>query len=444
MPFTPPPGRRRRPITVRSAVAAFVAADLAAMLVVAVVVAVLVGRRATAGAVREARDLTVAEGRAAVWPLLTDDVVRGDPAAVAALDRVVRAQVLSDRLVRVKVWSADGTVVYSDEPRLIGQHFGLGADEREALASGQPLAGVSDLEEPENVYERPFIKLLQVYDGVHTPGGRPVLFEAYIRFSSVSAQSHRDFVSLLPALVAGLVLLFLAQVPLAWRMARRIEAGQVEEQRLLHRALSSAEVERRHIASDLHDGPVQALAGTALSLSAAADQADQAGLTEVAANVSVAAGELRQGIRDLRTLIVAIAPPRLHDEGLAAALDDLISPLRAQGVDAVLSVPPDLRLPREAEALAYRTAQEAIRNIARHAPSARRVTVSVTRRGERVCVEISDDGPGFTPGTLDARQGEGHVGLHLLGELAHDAGGHLDVRSDTSNGTHLSLELPAR
>jgi signal transduction histidine kinase len=243
-------------------------------------------------------------------------------------------------------------------------------------------------------------------------------------------------------MVAGLVLLFLAQVPLAWRMGRRIEAGQVEEQRLLHRALTSADVERRHIASDLHDGPVQALAGTALSLSAAADQAEQAGLDQVAATVSVAAGELRQGIRDLRTLIVAIAPPRLHDEGLAAALDDLVSPLRAQGVDTVLSVPADLRLARQAEALAYRTAQEAIRNIARHAPSARRVTLTVTRGDDGVCVEISDDGPGFAPGTLEARHAEGHVGLHLLAELAHDAGGHLDVRSDASTGTHLSLELP--
>jgi two-component system NarL family sensor kinase len=429
---------------VRSAVLTFVAADLAAVLLISVAVAWLVGRGATAGAVRDARDLTVAEGRAVVWPLLSDGVVRGDPEALAALDRTVRARVLSDRIVRVKVWSAAGTIVYSDEPRLIGRHYGLGADEVGALNGGHPLANVSNLADPENIYERPFTKLLQVYDGLRTTGGQPVLFEAYIQFSAVSANSHRTLVSLLPVMLAGLLLLFLAQVPLARAMARRLETGRIEEERLLHRALNSADVERRHIAADLHDGPVQTLAGTALSLTAAADQASRAGLGDVAATVSGAAGELRQGIRDLRTLIVAIAPPRLHDEGLAAALEDLVSPLRARGIETAVHVPDNLELSPEVEALAYRAAQEAIRNIGRHAPGSRRVTVNVSQNGAGLHLEIGDDGPGFNPTTLDDRHSEGHVGLHLLGELAGDVGGHLDVRSDPHTGTQLSLDLPTR
>jgi signal transduction histidine kinase len=441
--FTPPPHPARgRRITVRSAVMAFVAADLAAVILITLGVAWLVSRSASAGAVRDARDLTVAEGRAAVWPLLTDGVVRGDPAALAALDEVVKTRVLSDRLVRVKIWSADGTIVYSDEARLIGQHFGFDKEDAKALTSGIPEAGVSNLAAPENLYERDFKKLLQVYDGLRTRSGQPVLFEAYIKFSSVTADSHRAFVSVLPAMLAGLLLLFLAQVPLAWAMARRIEAGQVEEQRLLQRAINSADVERRHIAADLHDGPVQALAGTALSLTAAAEHANAAGLADIATTVSGAAGELRQGIRDLRTLIVAIAPPRLHDEGLAVALQDLVSPLRARGVETSLTVPDRLDLPREVEALAYRTAQEAIRNIGRHASTARRVTVTVAQLDGRLQLEIVDDGPGFSPGTVNARNAQGHVGLHLLGELAGDAGGRLDVHSDGHTGTRLRLELP--
>jgi len=121
-----------------------------------------------------------------------------------------------------------------------------------------------------------------------------------------------------------------------------------------------------------------------------------------------------------------------------------VSPLRAQGVDTLLSVPDDLSLPPEVEALAYRTAQEAVRNIGRHAPDARRVTVDVSHRNDGLRMEIGDDGPGLSPGTLDLRHAEGHVGLHLLGELADDAGGRLEVRSDGKAGTHLSLELPTR
>nr|MDQ6949539.1 histidine kinase [Actinomycetota bacterium] len=436
--------KRRGRITVRSAVVAFVAADLAAVVVIAVAVAVVVGRGVTAAAVRDARDLTVAEGKAAVWPLLTDGVVGGDPAALSALDHTVRTRVLSARVVRVKVWLPDGTIVYSDEPRLMGQRFALGADEVRVLRDGRPAAGVSNLADPENLYERHFNKLLQVYDGLHTAGGQPVLFEAYLQFSAVDANRNRELVSLLPAMGAGLALLFLAQVPLAWTMARRLEAGQAEEQRLLQRALDSADVERRHIAADLHDGPVQALAGTALSLTAAADQAEKAGLSPVAATVASAASELRQGIRDLRSLIVAIAPPRLHDEGLAAALEDLVSPLRARGVDTTLSVAEDLELPRDIEALAYRSAQEAIRNIARHAPDAGRVTVTVSRQNNRMTLEIGDDGTGFDPAILADRPAQGHVGLHLLGELAADAGGQLDVVSAPDRGTTLTLEVPTR
>ncbi len=443
--LTPSGGRRPgRRITARSAVAAFVLVDLAAVLVIAVGVAVVARRSASAEAVNEARDLTVAEGRAAVWPLLSDGVVHGNPAALATLDQAVRTRVLSNQIVRVKVWTADGTIVYSDEPRLIGQRFALGADEQHALTTGHPAASASNLAEPENAYERHFGKLLQVYDGLHTAGGQPVLFEAYSQFSTVNAESHRTLVSLLPAMLVGLGLLFLVQMPLAWTMARRIEAGQVEEQRLLHRAMESAEVERRHIAADLHDGPVQALAGIAMSLTAAADQAAKAGLGDLADTVSGAAGELRQGIRDLRTLIVAIAPPRLHDEGLTVALQDLVSPLRARGVDTTLTISDHLDLPRSVEALAYRTAQEAIRNIGRHAPGARRVTVDVSQHDDALHLAVGDDGPGFSLGTLDARHAHGHVGLHLLGELAGDAGGRLQVRSDDKTGTLLTLELPTR
>jgi two-component system NarL family sensor kinase len=437
--MTRPSGRR---ITVRAAVTAFVLVDLAAVLVIAVGLSVLVGRSTTTSAIRDAQDLTIAEGRSVVWPLLTDGVVRGNPSALAALDRTVRARVLSGRIVRVKIWSSDGTVLYSDERRLIGQHFTLGANEMRALHTGHSAANVSDLAEPENLYERHFDKLLQVYDGLRTPSGQPLLFEAYVTFASVGADSHRTLVSLLPVTLAGLGLLFLVQVPMAWAMARRLEAGRMEEQRLLHHALNSAEMERRHIAADLHDGPVQSLAGTALSLAAASEQAKRTGPAEVGTMVSLAAGEVRQSIRDLRTLIVAIAPPRLHDEGLAAALEDLVSPLRARGVEVRLGVGADLDLSRPVEALAYRTAQEAIRNINRHASGARHVTVEGTQQADRFVLQIGDDGPGFDPEAPVTLQTEGHMGIRLLTGLAHDAGGSLSLESDGQSGAHLRLELP--
>ena len=65
--------------------------------------------------------------------------------------------------MRVKLWSRDGTILYSDEPALIGQRFELGEDERELFATGGAEAELSDLAEPENRYERQEGKLLEAH-----------------------------------------------------------------------------------------------------------------------------------------------------------------------------------------------------------------------------------------------------------------------------------------
>ena len=63
-------------------------------------------------------------------PALSDGVITGDPEALATLDSAVRDHVLGGSIVRVKIWTPDGRIVYSDEPRLVGERFDLGEDER--------------------------------------------------------------------------------------------------------------------------------------------------------------------------------------------------------------------------------------------------------------------------------------------------------------------------
>ena len=80
---------------------------------------------------------------------------------------------------------------------------------------------------------------------------------------------------------------------------------------------------------------------------------------------------LRQGVRDLRTLLVEIHPPRLESAGLEAALDDLLSPLRGRG-----HARPTLEVDGAGgadDALVYRVAREALRNVARARRARRRV-----------------------------------------------------------------------
>src|SRR5690606_3470978 len=103
------------------------------------------------------RDAVVAAQQAEQWvvaPEVTEALGQGDPASIAALDEVVRNRLLADPLVTVRLWDADGTIVYSDKPQLIGERFDLGPEELEVLADGGVEAEVSDLSKPENRFER--------------------------------------------------------------------------------------------------------------------------------------------------------------------------------------------------------------------------------------------------------------------------------------------------
>ncbi|MDH4345284.1 MAG: integral membrane sensor signal transduction histidine kinase, partial [Thermoleophilia bacterium] len=240
------PPRRSRPIgeasspSIAREVAKFVVVSLLAMVVFAAASLPLLRHLGRSEAVRDARDTARLAAAGIVEPNLSDALLTGDASAVERLDRVVHERVLSSRIVRVKIWTADGRIVYSDEPRLIGSIYPLGDDEEQALASGAVHAELSDLDHPENRYERAEGELLEVYSRVRTPSGTPVLFELYERFDSVRASGRRIWLSFLPALLAALVLLWVVQVPLAYRLASRVRRGHEERELLLQRTLDAS------------------------------------------------------------------------------------------------------------------------------------------------------------------------------------------------------------
>src|SRR6478735_6835265 len=310
-------------------------------------------------ALSQARDITRLVGNGIIEPNITPGVMRGDPRALARFDRLVRRRVLRSPIVRVKLWRASGRLIYSDARQLIGQRYPLAPDDLAALHGGKVQSNVSDLSKPENRYERGQGKLLQVYLGITGPGGVPLLFEAYQKYSSVTSSGQDLWLAFAPALIAPLVVLELVQLPLASSMARRIRRGNQEREALLERAVDSSQQERRRIAADLHDGVVQDLAGVSFSLAAAAERAEPEGSDALRRG----AAQTRESVGDLRRLLVEIYPPRLQEAGLEAALADLLAPLQRSGLDTSLDVDPELRLAPEQEAFLFRTGQEALRNV---------------------------------------------------------------------------------
>jgi two-component system NarL family sensor kinase len=441
-------GRQRRsgsggpPLSVSAAVGRFALVSVAAILLLGAVGVAIMRSTGTAESIREAKQVTRLVGRGTVEPAVTPGVLRGDPRAIRGLDRLVRRQVLRDPIVRIKIWTPTGRIVYSDEPRLIGTRYELESSHREALRQGTLDADVSDLKAPENRFERSYGKLLEVYMPIRASNGSPLLFEAYQRFSAISSGGRHLWLSFLPALLGALLLLGVLQLPLAWSMARRLRAGQEERETLLRRALEASDSERRRIARVLHDGVVQELAGVSYSLSAAADRSESAGDAALSEALRNAAGHTRESMRELRSLLVEIYPASLHQAGLEAALRDVLAPLERQGLETSLAVERDLGISGSREALLFRAAQEALRNVLLHA-GARRVEVHVSRRNGLARLVVADDGRGFSEDALSRRREEGHLGLRLLADLAAEAGGTFDLDTEPGHGTRVTMEVPS-
>ncbi len=435
-------GRRPDP-TLARLFARFALTGLVAMIIIGVIAFVAVRRSATSGAIRQATELTRLAGRGIAEPLITPGVLRGVPADLARLDRVVRQRILRGTpIVRVKIWDERGRVVYSDAPQLIGSVFPLAADELSALRDGGVAADASDLKGPENRFDRGFKRLVEVYVGIRGPTGARLLYEDYERSSTISASSRRQWMGLLPALLGALLVLYLIQVPLAYSLARRLRARQREREELLRRAIDASDLERRRIAADLHDSAVQRLAGVSLSLAASAGGNGAAGAdASMRRTIADAASETRETIRELRTLLVDIYPPTLQRSGLQAALNDLVASLQASGVDVTLLVPEALELPDDIEALFYRVAQEAIRNSRNHG-EASEVEICVETQPGQALLTVVDNGRGFTPDAGGAGVAQSHFGLRLMRDLVDHAGGRLSVISAPGEGASILLTVP--
>lgn len=426
--------------TVTRHVVQFTAAGAVALAVVAFATATASARAGQREATSDARTTASVKAQSLVEPVLLDSLTAGDPAAVAAVDAVVRARVLDANLIRVKIWNREGTIVYSDEPRLLGVDYVLGADELAAIDAGVVEAEVSDLTRPENAYEREQGKLLEVYLPVRTPDGGRLLFEAYFRYEAVSAAGKHLWRSFAPTSLGALVALQLVQIPLAWSLARRLRDRQQEREELLQRSIEASELERRRIAGDLHDGVVQDLAGVAFSLSASARQP---GLSlETTGLLETSATAVRASIKSLRTLLVDIYPPSLADAGLEDALTDLLAATASRGLRAGCDTSElDPAPTGETAGLIYRAAQEALRNVVAHA-GATSVHLSAAVSGGRVVLDVIDDGVGYDADLARLRAREGHLGLRGLADRVAAAGGAFVIKAQEGGGTHLHVEVP--
>jgi signal transduction histidine kinase len=412
---------------------------LAALALVAGAGALAVDRLGTAAALRDGGRVAELVAHGIIQPAMSGSLVRGDSGAIAALDRVVRDKVLLGSLARLKIWAPDGRIIYSDEPQLIGSVFPLTPEQTAALESGQTgEPHISDLAAAENRLEATDDRLIEVYVPIRALDGTPLLVESYLRLDSALTSGRLVAEQILPLVVVGLALLAIVQWPAAWRLARDLRAGHEARERLLQRAAESSIEERRRIAGELHDGLVQSLAGVALDLAGSADRTAD---PEAMGAFARGAEGVRAAMREARSLLVELYPPNLRSAGLANAVTDLGAKVSARGIEVTTEIDDDGTLSDADQAVVYRVAQEALRNVVKHS-GARHAAIRVAVVDGGCELAISDDGVGFDGG-VQRRRDEGHLGLTVVRDLAREAGATLSIERGDPRGTVVALHLGA-
>jgi PAS domain S-box-containing protein len=231
-------------------------------------------------------------------------------------------------------------------------------------------------------------------------------------------------------------------------VTRRFEIEQALAESEQHRRsilagmLRAEEEERSRIATALHDDTVQVMTASLLAMDRAALVARRHGDARIEEALAYARATLEEATERTRRLMFELRPAVLHDHGLAAALR-LLADQTAREVGATAHVEGQVgRYDTVTEELLYRSAQEALANVRRHA-GAHRITIALERRPEWLEVAVEDDGRGFD--VVDVRNRPDaafHFGLETLVERVRAAGGHARITSNPGNGTRVSFALP--
>ncbi len=277
--------------------------------------------------------------------------------------------------------------------------------------------------------------LVEVYTPLPVPGDDLVL-EAYYSYAGVEAQTRLLREQIVLVAVGGMVLLQLVQIPIAASMARRIRRDEQDRVDLADRVLAESDRERRAIAADLHDGPVQELAAIGYTLGAlrlTGGQLRPEVLDQLETSVATTVAELRR-------LLVEAHPPDADVDGLRQAVLGLATVPDAPGTAVRVGVGELPDLPPATAAIVLRAARELVSNALRHA-RAELVEVELLAVGDEVHLTVVDDGVGL-PATGTDRRSEGHLGLRLVVERARDAGGRAVLGGRPGGGTSVLVALP--
>jgi signal transduction histidine kinase len=210
------------------------------------------------------------------------------------------------------------------------------------------------------------------------------------------------------------------------------------------RVVLGQEEERRHIAQEIHDGPLQTLIHLCRQIDAIESTPCAGAPTHPAPPLSELRTIAEETVAELRSIARGLRPSILDDLGLVASISQMLTDagLRHQWLTSFGVTGMERRLSPTVELALFRMAQEAISNAERHA-AAHRVAVGMDFEAGGLRLLVKDDGVGFD--TSDGCDGSrsGSMGLSGMNERAHLVGSRLIIHSEPGAGTTMDVWVPA-
>lgn len=240
-------------------------------------------------------------------------------------------------------------------------------------------------------------------------------------------------------------------------MARYIEAFQIEAERnkalvaelkrtqqsLIEREREAGvEQERRRMAGEIHDTIAQHFASIITNLRAA-NELDGNDPAISRQHMSHAFSAAQQGLADSRSMLSTMQPDVLLGRSLTEVLQAIVAEWDATSpVSATFATEGSAsQLTRAQESVLVRALQESLRNIGKHA-QANRVDVTLSWLEDEVLMDISDDGIGFQPDSIDAGSNGYRMGLSTMESRVESAGGTFALESASGEGTSIAIAFP--
>jgi signal transduction histidine kinase len=396
------------------------------------------------------------------------------------LRRFVEQRVLDRAIVRVKIWNPDGTIVFSDEPRLVGARFS-GEPDEEAI-EGTTVSEITDLQEEENVYERGLAdKLFSSYVPLWLDGSRrgtpDAIVEMYQDYASIHSQVSSLFRTTVLAFAIGLSLSYLFSLPIAWGASRRLQrqkgqlvdqAGRLEtllarEQQTVGELRQLAKMQSDFVAVASHElrTPLTAIVGYTKTLRQPAFGDDEETRAEFLAAVERQADRLHRMVSNL-LMASKVEEGDVHLDVSTFDFADLVAEVlegfHGAAKRVVLDIPDHLPPVESDRERVITILTNLVDNALKYSPEDSSVELGARVNSEGLRFWVEDRGVGITledrrhifdrfyqaDQSSTRRFGGVGLGLHLVHGLVAQLDGRITVASEPGKGSAFLVTIPLR